>query len=73
METSIFNANMVNIKQLSGPEKLPTLSRNGPQAESVSELPGVFFSRDCDAMFCHVMLCNLQLFSANCNQLQIHV
>ena len=71
METLIFNANMVNIKQLFGPEKLPGLSRNGPQAGSVSELLGVFFSRDCDAMFCYVMLCNLQLFS--CNQLQIHV
>ena len=73
METLIFNANMVNIRQLFGPEELPGRSRNGPQAGSVSELLGVFFSRDCDTMFCCVMLCNLQLFSVNCNQLQIHV
>ena len=53
---------MVNIKQLSGHEKLPALSRNWPQAGSVSELLGAFFSRDCNAMFCYVMICNLQLF-----------
>ena len=30
METSIFNANTTNTKQLSGPEKLPGLSGNRP-------------------------------------------
>ena len=57
METLIFNANTVNIKQLFGPEKLPGLSRNGPQAGSVSELLGVRFSTQTSSVGMPVWFC----------------
>ena len=37
-ETLISNAKTTSTKQLSGPEKLPGLSRNGPQAFEVAEV-----------------------------------
>ena len=38
IETLISNAKTTNTKQLSGPEKFPGLSRNGPQAFEVAEV-----------------------------------
>ena len=38
IETLISNAKATNTKQLSGPEKFPGLSRNGPQAFEVAEV-----------------------------------